>query len=269
MSWRVQHNSMLPSRLEDCLAVYISAGSHRGSWLPRACLGKPVICGLRNPSCCSLLKYHFAFCHGDTLVNSPASTPATIWVLLWHTETSGLPPHLVLDQTLWPRAAIPTHLSRTPPAPRSELYSTAWSPCWMQYRADQMVPWERSSLLRGHPGKWGPQPGILGVLKTTLEFLSSLTSQVWSRWGGRKESEHSQTDPCLPFLALVLESFPKSQNNCTSCRTETSLLSYLHSAVPCDSLNDHPTSRSFDFLMCKNSSLGRFKKTLSSQKVWL
>ena len=41
MSSGAQHNSMLPSRLEDCLAVYVSAGSHRGSWLPRACLGKP------------------------------------------------------------------------------------------------------------------------------------------------------------------------------------------------------------------------------------
>lgn len=41
MSSGLQQNSMLPSRLEDCLAIYVSPGSYWGSWLPRACLGKP------------------------------------------------------------------------------------------------------------------------------------------------------------------------------------------------------------------------------------
>lgn len=119
-------------------------------------------------------------------------------------------------------------------------------------------------LLRLQAGRKGTSPDVFGVFKTTWVFLLSLP--YWGLlWMGRVgRTSTSEPDAGLPFLALFLISFPQSQNSCSSsCEVETSLLSYLCSALLYDSPNDRSTFLSFDFLMCENSSLGSFKKTRS------
>ena len=232
MSSGLWHDSMLPSRLEECLAIYMSPGSHWGSWLPRACLGRPS--DLWFEKSIMLLSVKMSLCflpwrHPSELTSQHPSYylgPPVAYRSFWTAST------FRTDQTLGTRTAISTHPS-TPHPRHSQLYSVAWSPSWMQYQADPMVPWERSSLLRGHQGSGDPSLVFLESLGVSiLPYILGLNPMR-----GREESEHSQPDPCLPFLALVLESFPKSPNNCMSCRIETSLLSYLHSAIPYGSLN--------------------------------
>lgn len=94
-----------------------------------------LIPSLRSPS---FSFGHSAICHGDNLVNSPGSTPATFWVFLWHTGTSGPPPHFVLDRMSWTRDS-----NLTPSIPSTSLnhfYSMTWAPWWIQCQADPRAP---------------------------------------------------------------------------------------------------------------------------------
>lgn len=123
---------------------------------------------------------------------------------------------------------------------------------------DSMSGWPKSSSERcedslGYTqGGGGTRPGVLGVLKTTWVFLFSLPHWSLIPMGrGEGKPAPSEPDPCLLFLALFLISFPKSQNSSSSSHeVETSLLSYLHSALLYDSINDCSTFLSFDFFWC-------------------
>lgn len=199
---------------------------------------------------------HFAFCHRDVLapqllLRSPYGTQEVLDLF-----------HL----SCWTTCYEPGVLSQAQPTGTSPTaISIPWLRCHVgcSVRLTQRLRWKMWSFFGLHPEKRVTSPDVLRVLQITWVLPSSLTPAAWSQWVGWGEPVHAQPDLCLPFLALFLNSFPKSpSNHSSSCGAHTSLLSNLHSALFYDSWNDHSTSLSFDFFdVCEHSRLGSFKKT--------
>lgn len=165
MSSGLWHDSMLPSRLEECLAVYVSPGSHWGSWLPRAFLGRPS--DLWFEKSIMLLSVKMSLCflpwrHPSELTSQHPSYylgPPVAYRSFWTASTSRTGPDI---RNQGCHLNPPEH---PPPPPQSPLLHG------LVTKLDAVSGWPDGPMRKvkppqGTPGKWGPQPGVLGVLES-------------------------------------------------------------------------------------------------------